>query len=176
MRNEDSNSTSRVHPSSYHVIRLRGPWQIEPLARYVGTGASGHNEETRDLPRGGKTQVPGDWAELLGADFCGRVRYTRRFNCPTNLEPSERVWLVLEGIDHEAVATLNRQPLGRLRGGECPHRLEITPVLLPHNLLSLEVCLSPEVFGDAQARGERAGRAGGLVGEVRLEIGRGATT
>ncbi|MEX0677321.1 MAG: hypothetical protein WD063_09610 [Pirellulales bacterium] len=157
-----------------HVIRLRGPWELEPLVRYVDAGG-GHREETADLPHGGKTRVPGDWAELLGADFLGRVRYTRRFNCPTNLDAHQRVWLVLEGVDHDAELLLNNQPLGPMRGCAAK-RFDITPLLISHNELWIDVSLAADAFHDAEARGERAGHAGGLVGEVRLEIGRVAAT
>ena len=143
-----------------HVIRLRGPWEIEPLARFVEAGAGEHGEVTGDLPAGGKTLVPGDWAELLGADFLGRARYTRRFNCPTNLDPHERVWLVFDGVNEEAQVTLNGQPLGQFTAGQCPHPFEITRLLVPHNVLVVEVC-----------RRTASDHCGGLVGEVRLEIG-----
>jgi beta-galactosidase/beta-glucuronidase len=143
-----------------HAIRLRGPWECEPLER---DGPAG------DLPPAGKTTVPGDWSQLLGDDFVGRVRYTRRFNAPTNLGPSERVWLVVEGVDHEADVLLNGRPLGTMPGPR-PKRFDITALVEPHNVLHIEVRLSAAVFTDASVRGQRAGRAGGVTGEVRLEI------
>ena len=152
-----------------HVIRLRGPWEIEPLARYVNVGGA-WREETDGLPKGGRTQVPGDWADLLGADFLGRARYTRHFNCPTNLDSHERVWLALEGVDHEGAIVLNDRPLGRTRGTASVHRVDVTALLAPHNLLMIEVDLPAAVRDDEQARGDRCGKPGGLVGEVRLEI------
>lgn len=154
-----------------HVIRLRGPWEYEPLGRFVKTASGEWGEETADLPPGGRTKMPADWSADLGVGFVGRVRYTRRFNCPTNLGPLERVWLVFDGIDHQAHVALNGQPLGELRGSLGAHRVEITPVLLPQNVLAVDVSLPAEVFADEQVRGRRAGRAGGLFGEVRLEIG-----
>ena len=152
-----------------HVIRLRGPWELEPLVRYVNAGGT-WREVTDDLPAAGRTQVPGNWADLLGADFLGRARYTRRFNCPTNLDPRERVWLVLEGVDHEASLRLNDRPLGTMRGTANVHRVDMTALLAPHNRLTIDVDLTAAVRDDAQARGDRCGKPGGLVGEVRLEI------
>lgn len=146
-----------------HVIRLRGPWEIEPLVRFEHSAAGEHREETADLPAGGKTLVPGDWGHLLGANFLGRARYTRRFNCPTNLDPHERVWLVFDGVSDEAQVSLNGQPLGGFAAHDCPHEYEITPLLVAHNMLSVEVCLRTA-----------SDHRGGLVGEVRLEIGRDA--
>lgn len=155
-----------------HTIRLRGPWECEPLARFVKSTSGACREAVDDLPAGGKTQVPGDWAKVLGADFVGRARYRRRFNCPTNLDPCEHVWLVFDRFDHEAAVVLNGQPLGKFAGPDGPQHLDITPVLLAHNELTVDVSLPAEAFDDASARGDRAGQAGGLVGEVRLEIGR----
>ncbi|REK15843.1 MAG: hypothetical protein DWQ37_08485 [Planctomycetota bacterium] len=154
-----------------HIIRLRGPWEHQPLVRYVGEGDA-PREETDDLPAGGRTAVPGDWANSLGHDFIGCVRYTRRFNTPTNLDSDERVWLVVEAVDHEAEVTLNGQALGRLRSGQPPLRSDVTPLLAAYNQLVVDVRMPPAAFADPSARGERAGQAGGLTGEVRLEIGR----
>jgi hypothetical protein len=126
---------------SRHVIRLRGPWNYEAVARSLESDRSG-------------------------------VRCTRRFNCPTNLDPLERVWLVFDGLEREARVTLNDQPLGELGSPAPLHELEITPVLLEHNVLAVEVSLRPEELADIEVRGRRAGGAGGLFGEVRLEIGR----
>lgn len=153
-----------------HVIRLRAPWDLQPLLRYVER--EGRPEQTDELPSCGRAAVPGDWSQWLGEDFQGRVRYTRRFNAPTNLDSDERVWLVVEAVDYEAEIALNDKPLGTLRSGQPPHRSDVTPLLQPHNLLAVDVHLPPEAFADATARGARASRAGGLSGEVRLEIGR----
>ena len=97
-----------------HIIRLRGPWELEPLARFVAGVGDEFREETHYLPPGGKVSVPGDWGELLGPDFIGRVRYTRRFNCPTNLASDERVWLALDGVDSRADVALNGRPIGQV--------------------------------------------------------------
>jgi hypothetical protein len=115
-----------------HVIRLRGPWNCEPLV--------------------------------------GSVRYTRRFNCPTNLEPSEQVWLAFEGCARDAQIVLNDRRLGTLRGGLATQRIEITSELLPHNVLAVELSPRPAKLSDDCGR--RSSRPDGSFGEVRLEIGR----
>ena len=148
-----------------HVIRLRGPWLLEPLTR---DGAES------ELPAGGKVPVPGDWRELLGADFFGCARYTRRFNCPTNLEAGERVWLVLDGVDHQAGVNLNGHALGVARGYQSAVRFDLTELLEPHNVLAIDVSLPAAVYHDSSLRPGREGQPGGLIGEVRLEIGPGA--
>src|SRR5689334_22515172 len=87
-----------------HLIRLRGPWEYEPLERYSAAS-------TGDLPPPGRVDFPAAWAAALGSDFFGRVRFRRRFNRPTGLEQHERVWLVAEGVAGLIAVTLNDQPL-----------------------------------------------------------------
>jgi beta-galactosidase/beta-glucuronidase len=144
-----------------HVIRLRGPWECQPLERF---------DASADLPAAARVQAPCDWAELLGHEFLGRVRYTRRFNRPTNLDPHERVWLIIDGVDHHGLVTLNGTPLGQVAGCARPARFDVTELLQSHNTLEVEVSLDRETFHDSSLRGQRAGQSGGLVGEVRLEI------
>jgi beta-galactosidase/beta-glucuronidase len=156
-----------------HVIRLRGPWELEALARELPAGDGRPVRLGLDLPTACRVQVPGDWREPLGADFCGRARYLRRFNRPTNLDPHERVWLVLEGVDHRASVALNGLAVGVVEGYQAPCRFDITFLLEPHNGLAVEVSLPAAVFHDPALRPGRAGLAGGLIGEVRLEIGPG---
>ena len=124
-----------------HVIRLRGPWELTPL------GAA-------EIPPPARTQVPGDGREVLGADFCGRARFVRRFNTPTNLDPDERVWLVVAQLDEQAEVHLNDQPLGPRAGSPTSCRHDITPLLKLHNTLTIETPYP-----------------GYPLGEVHLEIG-----
>ena len=155
-----------------HVIRLRGPWEYEPLAR-VGIDAGGARRESREsLPAAGRAHLPADWGLTLGPDFRGRVRYTRPFGLPTNLEPHEEVWLVVEGVDYFGSLAMNDTPLGELTGylGP-PAEFNVTPLLAPRNVLILEVELPNFEAGTVQPN--RPGREhlpGGPIGEVRLEI------
>src|SRR5437868_4647688 len=110
-----------------HVIRLRGPWSLKVLERDPPAPPAPPTEH--------KVAVPGDWAETLGAGFCGSVRYTRRFNRPTNLEAQERVWLVVAGVDHQASVTLNGRPLGTAGSPNSPARFDVTADLTAYNLL-----------------------------------------
>jgi hypothetical protein len=155
--------------SEPHVIRLRGPWEMEPLARFAVDGGGSISEATDGLPGGARVAVPCDWEAVLGPGFLGRVRYARRFNCPTNLGPAQRVWLVLEGVDPAGEVTLNGQPLG-VAGFLTATRLNLTPWLRPHNILWVDVEMTAAAHADDRARPGRAGLAGGLIGEVRLEI------
>jgi hypothetical protein len=155
-----------------HVIRLRGPWEYEPLAR-VWIDANGERRENREsLPPAGRVQLPADWGLTLGADFRGRVRYTRRFGLPTNLEPHDEVWLVVDGVDSFGALALNDTPLGDVAGylGP-PAEFHVTQLLGERNILTLDVEL-PD-FAPGAAPPLRPGREhlpGGPIGEVRLEI------
>ena len=157
--------------SDAHTIRLRGPWQFEPLFRWLRDGAGQYRQVTDDLPPAGKTRMPGDWTDTLGKNFRGCVRDTRLFNCPTNLEPRRRAWLVSEGVDHVAVFSLNGSPLFSSTGAKSPAAHDITAHLQPHNVLTVDVSVPPEDPAVSEDRPPaRQDKGGGLIGEVRLEI------
>jgi hypothetical protein len=181
-----------------HVIRLRGPWEYEPLARRSplapgGRGAGREGEIFADLPPPGRINLPADWSGTLGAGFRGRVRYRRRFNRPTGLEPGERVWLVIDGVDARGQYAMNGQPLSWIDGYALPAECDVTELLAASNVLEIDVELGsaePTVSSrwpqqqTVEATEEpaanlpvptdlRPGRerlAGGPIGEVRLEI------
>jgi beta-galactosidase/beta-glucuronidase len=154
-----------------HVIRLRGPWRLEPVARTRRSADGTSQTIIGPLPAAGETTVPSDWGELLGADFRGRVRYTRRFNRPSGMAQVVRIDLVIECVDAFGQVLLNGQPLGQIPLGFLEFREEIASRLELFNRLEIEVEL-PECVETSlpMPRGLRAGLPGGLVGEVRLEI------
>jgi beta-galactosidase/beta-glucuronidase len=153
-----------------HVIRLRGPWHYEPLAQWE-LDAQGARQTVEMLPPAGRMVMPGDWAQPLGRDFRGRVRFVRAFGRPTRLEPDEQVWLVCDGVDLTGWASLNGEQLGPVAGFREAARFEVTGRLNERNELVIEVELPPLAYADEQQlRPDRAGLAGGVIGEVRLEI------
>jgi beta-galactosidase/beta-glucuronidase len=129
-----------------HRIRLRGPWDCEPLLR-IGSAAA--------LPRPCRMNLPCRWDEGGLANFAGRVRYRRRFGLPTNLDAGESVWLSFAAVDAAADVWLNSQHVGS-HVGEGAFEFEVTKLLQPRNELVVEV--------------ESASTSGGLCGEVALEI------
>jgi hypothetical protein len=130
-----------------HRIRLRGPWECEPL------GAPGGQ------PRAPlRMTMPCRWREGGLGDFAGRVRFTRRFGYPGRIDADERVWLTFAGVEGTAEVRLNGQPLGRHEGAAGPFEHEVTRLLQARNQLVVEV-------------EELTGR-GGLWGDVALEIRR----
>ncbi|HEY5310962.1 MAG TPA: hypothetical protein VIK18_00535 [Pirellulales bacterium] len=147
-----------------HTIRLRGLWGYEVLVDQSPPG-------TQPEALSGVMRVPGDWSDTLGRFFRGRVRYRRTFNWPSQLEPHERVWLAIDGVDAHGDATLNGQPLGTIDGYALPARFEITPQLAKHNELWLDVACPPAVKDQAAClRPGRRYASGGPIGEVRLEV------
>lgn len=82
--------------------------------------------------------MPAGWQDLFG-DWTGRARFTRRFNRPTNLEPHERVLIVLEHPVGRADVQLNGRTLGTAQHGEESARFDVTGILRPMNVLVIDV-------------------------------------
>ena len=128
-------------------------------------------ETTSGLPGVSREKLPADWESTLGPEFCGRVRFTRRFNRPTNLGAGERVWLVFEGVDARGRYALDGQDLGAIDGYALPAASDITAFLQPSSVLTVDVELPPtESEKSSVNRPGRESLAGGLIGEVRIEI------
>lgn len=153
-----------------HTIRLRGPWSYQPLARTVRLpgGTTEVEPDGEPLPPEGTQRMPGDWSETLGANFRGRVRFTRHFHRPTGLDARDRVDLVLAEVEGSAELVLNDQPLGRIALGAGAARFEVSDHLQLRNLLQVDVELPRESDGGGSA--DSPHRGGGLVGVVQLEI------
>jgi len=154
-----------------HVIRLRGRWDFEPLARTVLLADGTTRSEPGTLPPAGRAQLPADWDELLGNDFRGRVRFGRHFNCPTGLTSRHQVTLTIEEVDAFGDAKLNDRSLGALAHARSPYRFEITSKLKQRNDLVVEIEL-PRLTKESASleRPKESNLSGGWIGEVRLEI------
>lgn len=163
-----------------HTIRLRGPWQVEPICRFVRRTDGTCEESLNNLPSPARVTMPIDWAETCGADFLGRVRYLRTFQKPTGLDSGERVFLVVEPPRSQGRISLSRtsavnawakgQFLGQVGCGDAPGRFEITDLMDEHNRLEIIVD-HPALDASGRANDDGGTRLpGGLVGEVRLEI------
>src|SRR5438445_34011 len=139
-----------------HRIRLRGPWECEPLARAVKQ-ADGRTEMVADaLPTSCRMTLPCRWAEGGLQGFSGRVRFRRRFGTPRQLDPHELVWLTFAGVDDTAHVSLNDRFLGRQEKAAEPFEFEVTGSLRERNELVVDV--------------EGPASSGGLWGEVALEV------
>jgi hypothetical protein len=123
-----------------HRIRLRGPWECEPLS---GPGPAR------------RVTMPCRWSEVGLADLGGRVRCRRRFGYPGRIACHERVWLTFEGADDRLEVWLNGVGFGQ-RAGDRPCEFEVTGLLQERNELVVSV--------------EGPADRGGLWGEVALEV------
>jgi hypothetical protein len=153
-----------------HIIRLRGPWQVEPLKRFVLQADGTYKPEDGGLPASRRMTMPADWTDFLGAQFLGRVRYRRTFNKPTGLDSGERVWLVVEPARSEACIVWKGDLVGHVWPGESTKRFDVTDRLEPHN--EVEIIVDHPALNYMRSRvGDPLELGpGGLIGEVRLEI------
>lgn len=136
-----------------HRIRLRGPWECEPLTRLP----QGEPGSVPPLPPPLRMTLPCRWADGGLRDFTGRVRFRRRFGYPGRIDADERVWLTFTGVEGQAAVTLNGTflELGAATGS---FEYEMTALLQNRN----------ELVVDLEGSAER----GGLTGEVALEVRR----
>jgi beta-galactosidase/beta-glucuronidase len=86
--------------------------------------------------------------------------FRRRFHCPTNLEPDDRVWLVFDGVGGEGTISVNGEVVGRLQSSGEPQRLDVATRLQPFNEATVELEFDPA--------GEQ--NPGGLFAPVAIEI------
>jgi hypothetical protein len=153
-----------------HIIRLRGPWQLEPVARFVSQPDGTYRPLKDDLPPSARQTMPADWSEVFGPDFLGRVRYLRVFQKPTGLDSGERVFLVVERPNSHGEIRLSGKRLGDVSREGAAGRFDITELLGDHNRLEIIVD-HPALDARGSANDDGGTRLpGGLVGEVRLEI------
>jgi hypothetical protein len=129
-----------------HRIRLRGPWECEPLLWLS-------DKAEQPLPPPCRIRMPCRWDEGGLAGFVGRARFRRSFGYPGRIDVHERVWLTLSGIGIAAEVRLNNHLLGR-RSTAC--EFEVTSLLLPRNELVMEI--------------EGPAEQGGWWGDVALMI------
>lgn len=113
-----------------HVIRLAGPWECEVLRTDSGSPTSTTSQ---------RIQPPLNCGALFGSDFRGQVRFRRRFNRPTNLDPQEAVWLVIENGEAHGRVGLNELSIGELRSDASQAEFDITPSLQTHNDLTIDI-------------------------------------
>jgi hypothetical protein len=125
-----------------HRIRLRGPWECEPLAA----------PET-SAPR--RIHLPCRWDDAALADITGRARFRRRFGYPGRIDAHERVWLIVAGTAERLEVSLNGVPLGEQAGGPSGE-FDVTALLRPRNELVIDTAMPAE--------------RSGAWGEVALEV------
>jgi hypothetical protein len=119
-----------------HRIRLRGPWDGEPIS-------------PPGPPR--TVTLPARLADVGLVNFAGRVRLSRRFGYPGRIDAYEHVWLTFAAVAGRADVVLNGRPLGTGQSGT--FEFEVTSLLSSRN--RLDVLLDAD-GGDAGLTGEVA--------------------
>lgn len=140
-------------------MQLLGPWRYEWLE--PGPPAAGVDGDFPPAPGEPRLRMPVDWCGAFGTR-AGTVRFCRRFQQPTNLEPHERVWLAFDGVGGAAVFCLNGEELGRLSSPGGPAAFDITARIRRSNELSVEIAFDPAAALPDQP--------GGLWAPVAIEI------
>lgn len=105
-----------------HSIRLKGPWD------YLREGG--------ESPAAGRIKLPACWSDCFG-DWTGAVAWTRRFQRPTNLDPTERVLLCSPPIEGLRKVLLNDVELPLPAELDREFRIDLTARLTPSNLLTI---------------------------------------
>lgn len=124
-----------------HRIRLRGPWECEPLGP--------------DAPPPRRVIMPGRWADADLAGFHGSARFVRKFGYPGKADPElEHIWLTCDGCTGCREICLNGKHLATLANDF--FEFDVTALLTARN--QLEVVIEGETD------------AAGLWGDVALEI------
>lgn len=128
-----------------HHIRLRGPWDAEPLGPLA--------------PPVRRVTMPCRWIDAGLAGFRGVVRFTRKFGYPGKADPDlEHIWLTCAGCTGCRQVTLNGHTLGQVtRPTDLQaFAFDVTSLLRDRNQLEIDV----------EARTDDAG----LWDEIALEI------
>lgn len=124
-----------------HRIRLRGPWECEPI----------------DGPPPRRVLMPGRWLDAGLEGFHGIARFTRKFGYPGKIDDTEHVWLTCDGCTGCREVRVNGQ-LMNPQPGEV-FAFEVTSILSARN--RLEVLIA----GDT----DHAGLWGEVALEIRKD-------
>lgn len=130
--------------TNVHRIRLRGPWQVEPLSRLRQSADGTVVEQTSSLPPEGVTATPFDRHQIpLSGDAGSRVRYRRRFGWPTQLAADQCVHLIVPPLTSPADVRINGTLLGQVEPHGGASRFDVTERLKDRNELWIDVLRQP---------------------------------
>jgi len=106
-----------------HRIRLRGPWECEPLASDL-------------LPR--RVFMPSGWLDAGLAGFRGKACFSRKFGYPGNADPAtEHIWLTCDGLSGCRTIVLNGKTLSE---DACTSfSFDVTKLLAQRNKLDVTI-------------------------------------
>ncbi len=143
-----------------HRMHLKGPWGFDWIDGPVASAGSGQGNQAVPCEATGKIRLPATWQSAFGA-VSGTVRLSRRFGCPTNLDDTEKVFLIFTGVGGKARFHVNAVEMGTVENPDQPTEFEVTQLLQPNNILLVEIQF------DATESDENPG---GLWGPVAIEI------
>lgn len=122
-------------PTSLHVIRLAGIWEITPVVDNAAHAPDARRTRSA-REEVGWAKVRLDRIEAEGLPFSpGACR--RFFNRPTNLAPEQPVYLEWTGLRQAAQMRLNGQLAAETAGGAETIRIRVDDRLLDRNELTL---------------------------------------
>lgn len=111
-----------------------GQHRAQPAGQQVPAPASGQSPERTAVHR---IRLRPPWQSEATP---GSVRWQRRFNRPSGLSPTQRVWIVVWAVAFPGTATLNGKALGALSGqADTPSAFDVTDLLQAHNRLELDL-------------------------------------
>lgn len=120
-----------------HSMRLKGPWEYVWLSPRL-------TEDELGRPLSGTVKIPADWEKCFGKTP-GTVRWSRRFQKPTNLEPTERVMIAAPTLAGVQAVRINEVSLPLDDQPEAGFRFDVTEMLEPtNNLLQIEMTCEDE--------------------------------
>lgn len=144
-------------------MHLKGPWFYEWLNGPGSSESPAAPDTIEDSPllSDSRVRMPASWQSAFG-NTSGRIRFTRRFQRPTNLDDNERVHIAFDGIGGQAVIAVNGLELGNLADTSETVSFDITSQLKPSNELTVELTFA----------GGSSSASGGLFAPVAVEIHR----
>ena len=135
-----------------HRIHLKGPWDF--------AWQKGVLEGSGEFAVSGSVSMPREWNAIFGQSS-GVAQFRRKFHRPTNLDPHERVMLVMTEVRGTGAIQLNQHQLGQFEGTGNAVEFEITTLMDSFNEVAVELQFDPR---------SDPGVAGGLYGAVALDI------
>ena len=127
-----------------HKINLSRMWELSPET------SKGHSSSGKKL----------DWSEVI-EKLPRPASVFRKFNCPTNLDAQNRLFLVFDACDELLECNLNETRLnsaGELIGGS--QRFEVTALLGMSNRINV-------ALGNSQARIENSSQSASVFLEIQ---------
>lgn len=124
-----------------HRIRLRGPWECEPI----------------DGPPPRRVFMPSGWLAAGLSDFHGAARFRRKFGYPGQIDDGEHVWLTCDGCTGCREVRLNGRIL--TQDGVPTFAFDVTRLLSQRNQLDVLI------HGDT----DNAGLWGEVALEIRRD-------